>query len=257
MDRTERFYRIDQLLQDHRSITMERLLEVLEVSNATIKRDLEYMRDRLNAPIIWNRESRGYTYEAQREDPNYALPGLWFNSSEIHVLLTMEQILSDLQPGLLEAHINPLKSRIKLLLEQGDHSSDEVSRRIHIGHVAARVVGPEIFQRISSALLKRKRLDIEHHNRNQGRQDVRIISPRRLVYYRDNWYLESWCHLRDGLRSFGVDAIERADILDTKAVEVDGDILDREFRSGYGIFTGSRTRKAQLKFSPNIAQWVS
>ena len=257
MDRTERFYKIDQQLQEHRSVSMEKLLEVLEVSKATIKRDLEYMRDRLNAPIIWDREVRGYRYEGNLEDPSYALPGLWFNSSEIHALLTMEHLLADLQPGLLESHISPLKTRIKVLMERGDHSSDEVEKRILIGHVAARSVEPKLFQMISSSLLKRKRLKINHHNRNQQRRDVRVISPQRLVYYRDNWYLESWCHLRNGLRSFGVDAIEHADLLEIKAKDVDMKRLDKEFRSGYGIFAGSCTKNANLRFSPKISQWVS
>jgi len=235
---------------------MKKLMDTLEVSRATIKRDLEYMRDRLSAPIVWDRESRGYRYELT-DDDSFALPGLWFNSSEIYALLTMEQLLEEIQPGLLESHIAPLKTRIKLLLEKGDHSADEVEKRILIGHVAARSVEPKLFQMLSSALLKRKRLEIYHHNRNQGRKDVREISPLRLVYYRDNWYLESWCHLRNGLRSFGVDAIEKADLLDKKVKEIDIKQLDKEFRSGYGIFAGSGTRSAKLRFSPKIAQWVS
>lgn len=257
MDRTERFYKIDQQLQDHRSVSMEKLLEVLEVSRATVKRDLEYMRDRLNAPIIWDREIRGYRYDSGQNNPVHALPGLWFNSSEIHALLTMEHLLADLQPGLLESHISPLKTRIKVLLEQGDHSHDEVAKRIFIGHVAARAVEPKLFQLISSALLKRKRLEIDHHNRNQSRHAVRVISPQRLVYYRDNWYLESWCHLRKGLRSFGIDAIKKVNTLESDAIDIDEKRLDREFRSGYGIFGGSGTKKAKLRFSPKISQWVS
>ncbi|MCL4724879.1 MAG: HTH domain-containing protein, partial [Rhodocyclaceae bacterium] len=53
MDRTERFYRIDQLLNERKVVPFSVLEEKLEVSRATIKRDLEYMRNRLNAPIVW------------------------------------------------------------------------------------------------------------------------------------------------------------------------------------------------------------
>lgn len=61
MDRTERFYRIDHLLNERRSVPIEVFLHELEVSRATFKRDLEYLRDRLNAPIVlWDRASRGY-----------------------------------------------------------------------------------------------------------------------------------------------------------------------------------------------------
>jgi len=62
MDRTERFYKIDALLQANRFVPIERMLRELEVSKATFKRDIEYMRERLNAPIEWNQDERGYQY---------------------------------------------------------------------------------------------------------------------------------------------------------------------------------------------------
>lgn len=131
MDRTERFYRIDQLLQERRAVPMETLIEDLSVSRATIKRDLEYLRDRLNAPILWDPERRGYRYEVRSEDaPRYALPGLWFNATEVHALLTMERLLTDLQPGLLSAYIEPLRTRIRMLLDSGDHSAEAIEDRV-------------------------------------------------------------------------------------------------------------------------------
>jgi len=48
---------------------------------------------------------------------------LWFNASEVHALLTMEHLLSHLQPGLLGPHTQPLRSRIRMLLDSGDHSA--------------------------------------------------------------------------------------------------------------------------------------
>ena len=104
MDRTERFYRIDQLLNERRAVPIEIFIEELEVSQATFKRDLEYMRERLNAPIVWDRELRGYRFD--HDEPaasSYALPGLWFNASEIHALLSMQQLLTDVQAGIAGA----------------------------------------------------------------------------------------------------------------------------------------------------------
>ncbi len=43
MDRTERFYKIDALLQANRSVAVDQMLRELEVSLATFKRDIEYM----------------------------------------------------------------------------------------------------------------------------------------------------------------------------------------------------------------------
>ena len=91
MDRTERFYKIDQLLQNRPTVPIREFLDALGVSLATFKRDLEYMRDRLNAPIVWDRDSNGYRFEqAKGAGARYELPGLWFNPSEAQALLTLE-----------------------------------------------------------------------------------------------------------------------------------------------------------------------
>jgi len=258
LDRTERFHIIDQLLSNRRLVTRAQFLETLEVSPATFKRDLEYMRDRLAAPIVWNHELRGYSYDDSESGlEQYQLPGLWFNSSEIQALLTMDALLENVQPGILSSHVKPLRSRIRLLLDKGDHSADEVSKRIRILPLAAKAYRSENFQTISQALLTRKRLHIRYYSRQHDSETNRDISPQRLIYYRDNWYLDSWCHWRLGLRSFSVDAIKQVEILPEVAKDIDESHLNRELASGYGIFSGAQTREAILRFSPVIARWVS
>lgn len=258
MDRTERFYRIDQLLNEHKVVHLDTFLKELGISRATFKRDLEYLRDRLNAPIEWDRDGGGYRFgRADPLAPKFELPGLWFNASEIHALLTMQQLLSTLQPGLLGPHIQPLQTRLNLLLESGDHSAEEVRQRIRILHVAARKVAPEHFEAISHALLRRQRLRITHYSRGKDQTTEREVSPQRLVYYRDNWYLDAWCHLREGLRSFSVDTIGKAVILDRKAKAVPEKTLQETLDSGYGIFSGKANRTAVLRFTPERARWVA
>ena len=257
MDRTERFHLIDQMLCNQRLVTRAQFLDALEVSPATFKRDLEYLRDRLAAPIIWDRERRGYCYEQGEDGKQFQLPGLWFNTSEIQALLSMDALLENLQPGVLSNHIEPLRSRIRMLLDDGDHSVDEIARRIRIIPLAAKAYSSEYFQDLCQALLSRKCVDMTYYSRPTDSSSERRVSPQRLIYYRDNWYLDAWCHLRKALRSFSIDAIKALDIASEAAIEVDAQELNRELESGYGIFSGAETRKAVLRFSPEIARWVS
>jgi predicted DNA-binding transcriptional regulator YafY len=83
------------------------------------------------------------------------------------------------------------------------------------------------------------------------------VSPQRLVHYRDNWYLDAWCHLRDDLRSFSIDAIPRFEILATAAKEVSDNTIEETVGVGYGIFNGAPKAWATLKFTPERARWVT
>ena len=85
-----------------------------------------------------------------------------------------------------------------------------------------------------------------------------ILSPQRLVYYRDNWYLDAWCHTREDLRSFSVDAIAHARPLDEAAQDAQPLALADRFDAGYGIFSSAtEMRWARLRFNAYKARWVS
>ena len=257
MDRTERFHVIDQMLSHQHIVTRQQFLDTLEISPATFKRDLEYLRDRLGAPIIWDAAARGYRYQRDSRSDAWQLPGLWFNTGEMQALLTMNAWLENLQPGILSDHIKPLQARIRGLLDQGDHSVEEITRRIRILTQARKPAGDSWFELVSQALLSRNRLKIRHFNRASGQTSEREISPQRLTFYRDNWYLDSWCHQRNAIRSFAVDALQQVDVLPKKAIDQPDAELDRELASGYGIFSGVDTRIAELRFSPERARWVA
>ncbi|MCW5595558.1 MAG: WYL domain-containing protein [Rhodocyclaceae bacterium] len=259
MDRTERFYRIDQLLNDRKVVPFSTLVEKLEVSRATIKRDLEYMRNRLNAPIVWDRDEGGYRF-AGREGgaAQYELPGLWFSAQEVHALLTMQHLLMGLDSGgLLGPHIAPLLARLRALLGTTDDTTEEIHKRIRILGMASRRMALDHFAVVGSALLRRKRLLISHYVRARDETIEREVSPQRLVHYRDNWYLDAWCHLRNDLRSFAVDAIRRAEIIEQAARNIPEKTLDSVLGAGYGIFSGRKITWAKLRFTPERARWVS
>jgi predicted DNA-binding transcriptional regulator YafY len=258
MERTERFYRIQQLLQERKVVPFAAFLEHLAVSRATVKRDLEYLRNRMNAPIEWDRHSRGYRIaRPEQGTAQYELPGLWLNASEIHSLLTMQHLLAHTEPGILAPHLAPLRERLQVLLGSGDHSAEEIQKRVRILGMAARRFTQGDFAVVGSALLRRKRIHLRYYVRARDEVTEREVSPQRLVHYRDNWYLDAWCHQRDDLRSFAVDAIRDAEILDRKAREIPESTLNKVLGSGYGIFSGHRVRWARLHFTRERARWVA
>jgi len=188
---------------------------------------------------------------------SFALPGLWFNASEIHALLMMQNLLEEVQPGLLGPQVAPLQTRLKSLLGSRDDAPEEVARRIRIVHAAKRHADLRYFEVIASALLKRHRLAIRHWNRGRDEETEREVSPQRMVFYRDNWYLDAWCHLREEIRSFGVDAIRHAALVDKKARDIAPKRLDDVLGAGYGIFSGDKVQWAKLRFTPEAARWVA
>ncbi len=246
------------MLRERGVVPFSALAERLEVSRATLKRDLEYMRSRLHAPIEYDRERGGYRLAATPADSRYQLPGLWFSPAEIHALLTLQHLVSNLPAGsVIAPRLAAIEERLRGALGAAEGDEAELRKRVRVLGMATRTLTLEHFERVGSALLKRRRLAIRYYGRGRGEETEREISPQRLVHYRDNWYLDAYCHLREDVRSFSVDAIRAARMLEPAAIEVPDARLDAVLGAGYGIFSGEAVTWAQMRFTPGRARWVS
>jgi predicted DNA-binding transcriptional regulator YafY len=260
MSQTERIYQIKKMLHQGKVVAFSVLQSTLEVSRSTLKRDLDYLRNRMNVPIKYDREAQGYqlNVSSAQTDNSHELPGLWFSPSEIHALLTMQHLLTSLDAGgVLAPHIEPLMTRLNALLGSAQNDAQEVRKRVHIITLARRQVQAEHFQTVGTALLQRKQLAITYTARHNNQTTQRDVSPQRLVHYRENWYLDAWCHLRQELRNFALDRITQAQVLPSPAQEQDPAALQAAFDSSYGIFSGGPVTWATLRFSPERARWVA
>jgi len=255
MSEIARLYRYKGLLSRRGAMSAAAIQAELEISPATFKRDIAKLRDQLHVPIVFDRDLGGYRMEQGHTDSE--LPGLWFSHDELLALLTIQQLLSQLEPTVLAATLKPIKGRLSELMGQHGLEQQDVAKRILILNTHKRTLAPRVFEVLAAATMARQRIQISHLNRQTSQTVEREVSPQRLVHYLGNWYLDAWCHLRGSLRSFSVDAIEQLSVLDTPATEVPSDKIDAEMSAGYGIFGGSNTQWAQLKFSPKRSQWVS
>lgn len=258
MSDMQRLHRITYLLQARKCVPLADFLRELEISKATFKRDLEYLRSRLNASIVFDRFQGGYRFEDPQDAQKVELPGLWFSEKEATALALMHQLLSDLDKGgLIGPHIEPLSAIIDNILGQDQTSAKELRKRIKVLPMAQRKTTVQSFAEIGRALLNRRRLQITYYAKVKNEVTQRGISPQQLIYYRDNWYLDAHCHLRDELRSFAVDGIRSAVILDRKAKEVPEKELKDYFGQSYGLFSGKANKRAKLRFTPEQARWIS
>jgi predicted DNA-binding transcriptional regulator YafY len=229
----------------------------LEISKATLKRDLAKLRDVMHVPIEFDRDRGGYVMGQGPGHTDTELPGLWFSPEEVLALATIQQLLSQLGPGILGTKLRPIKERLNELIAKQGLTSEDVAERIRLTHSAGkRRLDPQTFEAVTAATMARKRLQVKHYNRQNGQTLERQLSPQRLVHYRDNWYLDTWCHLRNDLRSFSVDALTEVHVLGEAAKEIKPAELDRVLGASYGIFAGAPKAWATLQFTPERARWV-
>ncbi len=264
LDRTERFYKIELLLRSRGRISFTALRDELGISPATLKRDLQFLRDRMSAPIVYSAMDGGYhlAESAQGGDKSaqHELPGLWFSENEIHAMLTMHSLLAGLDDdGVLARHLQPMLDKLQGMLGTDAAQARELMRRIKVIGTARRRVPSQHFELLGGALVRRKRVWLRYFKRSDRSLSEREVSPQRLVNYRNTWYLDAWCHSSEGLRRFALDAMRAARALDSKARNVAVRDLEAALDSGYGIYGGgtAKVQWATLVFNEDAAQWVA
>lgn len=227
----------------------------LEGSKSTVLRAIATMKNHLNAPIVFDRDVGGYKYDAVAGE-TYDLPGLWFNAGELQALAIMQRLLKDAGGGILFEHLAPIQSRLEQLTKDRRLNLGEAAARLRFPAIARRAAG-EAFNTVASATLQRRQLWMEYHSRGKDEHTERTVSPQRVVHYRRAWYLDAWDEAKDALRSFSIDRISHATVLDGEALDVDDAVLDDHYRSAYGIFGGKADKLAVLRFTPMRARWIA
>jgi predicted DNA-binding transcriptional regulator YafY len=257
MDKFDRIYQLHSLFSGRRTpVPLEEITSRLECSKATFYRLMAEMRNYLRAPIERDPESGGYHYASAAKGDAYELPGLWFSAHELQSLAVLQKLLDGLQPGFLEEQLAPLAKRLDDLVQHKRLQLGETAARVRIVSLAARPIG-ESFRTAASATLQRHKLRFRYHSRSKDERTERIVSPQRLVHYRDNWYLDAWDDLRGALRTFSIDRILVAVELPDAPHDVPLRDLDDHLASAYGIFSGKANKAAVLRFSRERARWVA
>jgi predicted DNA-binding transcriptional regulator YafY len=249
-----RLSKIVRMVRKKGVIPMRSFVQELEVSEKTVKRDIEFLLNRLGCPLNYDRKRGGWVMD---DDGQFELPGVWFEASDVFALLMMLRLVRGVQPGLLEEHLGHLETRLQRMLAAGTSKPSSIERKVKLIHFAPRKVEPKHFQVLASALLDGKKLHIKYWVRERQELTERTISPQQLVHYRENWLLDAWCHQREALRSFALETIREVRVLDEPGIEVSEQDMRDHFQSGYGIFAGKAEHRAVMKFTPRRAEEVA
>ena len=193
MSQTDRISKIARLLDDGRVVTTRSLQERFEVSRATIMRDIEFMRDRMNMPITYASQDRGFVIKRLGFLDTEAIPfpGMWLAKEEAYSLLTLFNIARQFDPGFFTDFIAPLAKPIKRVLGQEGYRMMGLDRkvRIELPFATTPKVRLRLFSVIEQALLLDKTIFVAGQT-VEGKAFEGKCQPVRLVLNTGGWAID-------------------------------------------------------------------
>lgn len=221
------------------------LVDHFEVSIATARRDIGYLRDRLLAPLAFDRKRNGFTYQ----DDGFRLP--FEESPRIVFLLAMLGKLAE-EAGLGGLpEVRQLEQRLATLISADYH---KIVDSLFCQWIEVESIDHTIFETIIEAVVQ-KRLAALEYRPVGGQLGARTVAPLQIINYQGRWYLYGFCNLRQENRLFQIARIRKA-ALTGQPIPADIHFDRNHLIQSFGIFQGKPRYQAEILFTATAADLV-
>jgi predicted DNA-binding transcriptional regulator YafY len=248
----ERFLWFDEKVRSNRYPNATKLSDHFEMSVKTAQRDIEFMRDRLDCPLIYDRNRKGYSYA----DGTFSLPMIHLSSAELSALLIARKVLQDINGDYISSELSLVIDKITSILKKHVAEMDIIDSAFSLQLIEYSPVPDAVFKAVIEGCLKRKTLSFSYTSPLQNERTTRTVDPYHLFNYMGTWHLLAYCHMRRDIRDFNLVRISDVRLLNDTFTIRQGFDIKSYFNSAFGIYKGSRTRQVTLRFSPMKSRWV-
>lgn len=245
MSLLERVFYLHQQLLEERYPNARTIADYFEVSVATSRRDIAYLKDRLLAPIVFDQKKNGYFYK----EAGFSLP--FEESPRIVFLLTMLNKLAE------EAGLGALKEVKQLetkLSKMISADYEEIVKSLYCEWIEVESIDHLIFETIIEAIARKRTIHIEYRS-PKGENSVREVASLQIINYQGRWYLRAFCTLRQDRRMFHIARINKA-TLSTNDIPIGITSSKNSLESSFGIFKGEPRYYAEILFTSTAAELV-
>jgi len=248
----ERFLWFDRKVRADKYPNATRLAAKFEISLKTAQRDIEFMRERLEAPLRYDKTLKGYCYE----DDTFSLPSIYISSEELTALLITRKMLQGISATYIGGDLSLLIEKITSILKKHVTEEELIDDAVSIQLIGYTIPSEDIFKAVLESCLKRKVLSFAYFSLSSDEKTVRKADPYHLFNYMGTWHLIGYCHLRQGLRDFNLSRITDARMLEEPFTIKRGFSLREYFDSAFGLFKAGDREEVTLLFTPEKAKWI-
>ena len=248
----ERFTWFHNQVKAERYPNTRHLSERFEISRRTAKRNIEFMKDRLEAPLEYDHAHRGYFYG----DDAFELPHLPVTPEEVLAVLIARRLLSDTAGGFIS---NAMRRFGRKLLNHAAGFGLEAQRLDQIFSATWHgfsPVPPDIFHVITRSLLEQKLIEFTYHSPLSESTTRRTVEPHHLQHYMASWVLIARCRLRNQWRKFYLARMSDWKLLDDIFKSRPLEEWQSQLEGAFGIFQGGACLPVTLRFNPFRAKWI-
>jgi predicted DNA-binding transcriptional regulator YafY len=245
---------IDQELREGSWPNARTLSRRLEVADRTIRRDIDYMRDQLHAPIAFDARKHGYYYFEE----SYRLPFLRLTEGELVALFLAEQILRQYRGTPFAPDLARAFSKITAALNDPiDVDARRLSEAISFRPSAQAVFEDDVMRTLIAAIAQRRRLVIDYWTASRDERTTREVDPYHLTSTDGQCYLIAYCRTRKKMLEFVPGRMRSVSLTDAVFTRDASFNVDEYLSGSMSVFRGDDARFAvRLRFTGTAARYA-
>ena len=248
----ERFIWFDDHVKRRKYPNATKLAAEFEVSVKTAQRDIEYMRDRLTAPLLYDQSLKGYYYE----DDTFSLPMMYLSSAELSSLIIARKVLKDISGGCIGDEINTAVDKIASIIRRHTASPERVDESVSFHMIEYAPTPERIFRTVLDGCLEKRSLSIEYNTPSRSEHTCRTVDPYHMFNYMGSWHLIAYCHTRREIRDFRINRISTAEKLQDTFMIPHSFNFEDHFHSSFGLYKGKRAEEITIRFTQEKSKWI-
>lgn len=241
-----RLVTIDRRIHRNEYPTCTSLAREFEVSERTISRDIQYLRDFFDAPIDYDSANHGFFYT----EPNFSLPALSLRESDLFAICIAEKALAQYENTPLYARLSAVFDKLSALLPNEVKAPaiwiDTPYTFIQESHT---IIDSSVWDTISQGLRDQQSIKINHRKAGNSEALSRIVDPYHFVSYRGEWYLVGFCHHRHEIVRFAMSRIDQAQLTGLQFRSPENFNINMFMGTSFGIMSGEKEYRIKLRFS--------
>lgn len=249
----ERMLRIHQAIASGKYPNATTLAREMEVATKTIHRDIEFMRDRLDLPIVYEDARFGYRYT----QPVSSFPTLQITEGELFALLVAEKALQQYRGTNFEKPlVSAFKKMATALPDTVSLNLSDWDASISFHTSAVPILNLEIFDALARAVTHRRQVRLEYRKPGAKQPEPRVVDPYHLANINGEWFLFAFDHLRKDIRTFVPSRIQTVALTGKSFVRPEKFSLDRLLRDSFGVHSGKETHEVVIRFDAMVADYI-
>jgi predicted DNA-binding transcriptional regulator YafY len=248
----ERYYWFDNQVRKNRFPNANTLAEQFEISTKTAQRSIDFMRDRIYAPLEYDQRHKGYQYS----DDSFTLPSFQVSQEEMVSILLAKSLLSNSAGGLISRAIQSFGRKLFVTMGQIGFSTDKLRDAFSAVWNGYSPSQASTFRVVLNAMLQNRLLTCSYASPSSRQKTERTIAAHHLQHYMGSWVLIGWCHLKQDWRKFFLSRMSDPTMSDESFAPRPKKEWEPLIQSSFGIFQGGKPITVILQFNPFRAQWI-